>query len=42
VRTLGSGLRRSEQLAGALDIGGSERAGEETVVADAVALNFAT
>jgi hypothetical protein len=37
VRALGSGLRRREQVSGALDVVGSNRAGQQAVVADAVA-----
>ena len=36
VRLGGRALRRRERLAGALDVGGPERAGEQAVVADAM------
>ena len=35
-RTLGSGLRRGEQVSGALDVLGANRAGDEAVVSDPV------
>ncbi len=36
MRALGCSLGRGERLADALDVAGSDRAGEEAVVADAV------